>query len=149
MKHDDAPNNLPEGMNRENPFRVPDGYFDRFPLKIAERIAEENQSKVIRFAPLLKPAPMLAIAATLITIAVVSYKIVYKPIDTFEQDEISNYVYQEGIIDELSDEEILDYSDFANADSTFHKSKSDSETTHIQNYLLDEDVDINDIINEM
>jgi hypothetical protein len=147
MKHEDTPNNLPEGMNRENPFRVPDGYFERFPIKIAERIAEENQSKVIRFAPLLKPAPMLAIAATLITIAVVSYKIVHKPTDTFEQDEISNYVYQEGIIDELSDEEILDYSDFADADSTFHK--SDSETTHIQNYLLDEDVDINDIINEM
>lgn len=147
MKQDDIPDNLPEGMKRENPFLVPDGYFDRFPLKIAERIAEENQSKVIRFAPLIKPAPLLAIAATLITIAVVSYKIFNKPTDVFEQDEISNYVYQEGIIDELSDEEILDYSDFANADSTIHK--SDSETTQIQNYLLDEDVDINDIINEM
>jgi len=149
MKHDDIPDNLPEGINRENPFRVPDGYFDRFPLKIAERITEENQSKVIRFAPILKPAPLLAIAATLIAIAVVSYKIINKPADEFETDDISNYVYQEGIIDELSDEEIMDYSDFANADSTFHKSKSNSETTHIQNYLLDEDVDINDIINEM
>ena len=149
MKHDDTPDNLPDGVNRENPFRVPDGYFDRFPNKIAERIAEENQSKVIRFAVLLKPAPLLAIAATLITIAVVSYKIFNKPTDAFDQDEISTYVYQEGIIDELSDEEILDYSDYAAADSTFQKSTSDSVTNTIQNYLLDEDVDINDIINEM
>jgi len=149
MKHDDTPDNLPDGVNRENPFRVPDGYFDRFPNKIAERIAEENQSKVIRFAVLLKPAPLLAIAATLITIAVVSYKIFNKPTDAFDQDEISTYVYQEGIIDELSDEEILGYSDYAAADATSYSSKSDSVTNTIQNYLLDEDVDINDIINEM
>lgn len=149
MKHDDIPDNLPDGVNRENPFRVPDGYFDRFPNKIAERIAEENQSKVIRFAVLLKPASLLAIAATLITIAVVSYKIFNKPADAFDQDEISTYVYQEGIIDELSDEEILGYSDYAAADSTSYSSKSDLVTNTIQNYLLDEDVDINDIINEM
>jgi hypothetical protein len=45
-----------QGFQKENPFLVPDGYFDRFPLKMSERIAEQKKQSRFHFHSLFKPS---------------------------------------------------------------------------------------------
>jgi hypothetical protein len=67
--------------------------------------------------------------------------------ESLTQEEISNYVYQEGIIDEFTDDDILEYAvlSITNADT----SSQNSEVEEIQDYLLDQGLDESDIINEL
>jgi hypothetical protein len=67
--------------------------------------------------------------------------------ESLTQEEISNYVYQEDIIDEFTDDDILEYAVLStiNADT----SSQNSEVEEIQDYLLDQGLDESDIINEL
>lgn len=138
-----------KGFNKENPFRVPDGYFDRFPMKMSERINQEKSRFTFPFPSLLKPIPMFATAAVVITVGVFGLKTLTKSDETLSEEEISNYVYQEGIIDELTEEELIEYSDlaFTEEDTITQTINTDDQT--IQEYLLDQDLDEADIINEL
>ncbi|MEZ5172368.1 MAG: hypothetical protein R2850_02355 [Bacteroidia bacterium] len=142
-------------FSRENPFSVPDGYFDRFALRMSERIAEEKKSKRFPFPALLKPAPVIAFATLLILGGIFSIRIYNGNQFELSDEEISRYVYQEGI-DELDLDEIIEYSELDYADTIEesapqkekNKRKNEKELDEIQKYLLDEDIDLNDIINE-
>jgi hypothetical protein len=138
-----------KGFNKENPFRVPDGYFDRFPMKMSERINQEKTRFTFPFPSLLKPIPMFATAAVVITVGIFGLKTLTKSDETLSEEEISNYVYQEGIIDELTEEELIEYSNlaFTEEDTTTQTINTDDQT--IQEYLLDQDLDEADIINEL
>jgi hypothetical protein len=138
-----------EDDHRETPFKVPEGYFDRFPMKMSHRLQEERQVRHFPFPALLRPAPLVAACATLVLIAVFGYKLFIRQPDQLSQDEISSFVYQEGIIDELDEDDILNYSGIASADSTGFKNLSTEENFVIQHYLIDEDIELNEIIDEL
>jgi hypothetical protein len=135
--------------NRENPFKVPEGYFDRFPMKMANRLQEERQIRHFPFPALLRPVPLVAAFATLVIIAVFGYKLFIQQPEQLSQDEISSFVYQEGIIDELDEDDILHYSGIASADSTGIRNPNTEENNVIQHYLIDEDIELNEIIDEL
>ena len=136
-----------KGFNKENPFRVPDGYFDRFPLKMSERIAEQKKQSRFHFQSLFKPVPVFATAAVLVAVGVIAFNLLSSSNEPLTQEEISNYVYQEDIIDEFTDDDILEYAvlSITNADT----SSQNSEVEEIQDYLLDQGLDESDIINEL
>ena len=140
----------PEFSNRENPFKVPDGYFDRLPLKISTLLEEEKQTRRFPFPFLLRPAPLLATCTAFCVLLVFGYRIFVQETTQLTDDEISNFVYQEGIIDELDEDEILFYSGIAEAsDSTWAKNPDSEEQAVIQRYLIDEDIEMNEIIDEL
>lgn len=152
MKTEDNLEHDLQGFSRENPFRVPDGYFDRFPMKMSDRIVQEKSRFTFPFPSLLKPIPMFATAAVIIVVSIVGIKTLTTSDEALSQEEISNYVYQEGIIDELTEEEILEYSDLAFSEEdttkqTINNSSIDDQS--IQEYLIDQDLDEADIINEL
>jgi len=136
-----------EGMGKENPFTVPAGYFDRFSVNIAERIHEEN--KVRPRTLFLRPSSLAAAAVFLIFAGVLGYRYFTGSSDTLTNEEISTYVSQEGIIDEVEVEDLIENPHFAlNSDTTTYL-KNDIEKTEIQNYLLEEGIEDADIINEL
>ncbi len=148
MQTEETPDFTSNRFPKENPFRVPDGYFDRFPAKLAERMAEEKKVKRFPFPALLRPAPLLAAAMMLVIAGVFGYRILSGPADPLTEEEISTYVYQEGIIDEIEVDDILESTEMADfSDSTTTHSHS-SESDEIQRYLLEENIDEADIINE-
>jgi hypothetical protein len=101
---------LPD-WSKESPFRVPEGYFDRFPMKISDRIAVEKKHRKFPFPVLLKPAPMFATTVVILSLGILGIRQLSKPADPLSTEEISNYVYQEGILDDLSEEELLEFTD--------------------------------------
>jgi hypothetical protein len=136
-----------EGMPKENPFTVPADYFDRFPTNIAERIHEENK---VKHLPLfLRPSSLAAAAVFLIIAGVLGYRYFIGSTNELTNEEISTYVSQEGIIDEVEVDELIENPHFAlNSDTTTYQ-KYDTEKTEIQNYLLEEGIEDSDIINEL
>ena len=145
-------NHIPEipGLNRDNPFAVPEGYFDRFPLKMADRIAAEQSRFRFPFPALLKPIPMLATALVLLRALVVGYRYLNTSVDPLSEEEISTYVYQEGILDDFSEEELLEYSELSIPESdTGADHQSSSDQHGIQEYLIESGIDEVDIINEL
>ncbi len=139
MNNEETPDYFPEGLPKGNPFRVPEGYFDRFPAKLEERIKEENKIKRFPFPSLLKPAPLLAAAVMLVIAGVFGYRLLNGPADPLTDDEISTYVYQEGFIDELELDDILESTDMAISNDTSQLNSSENDS--IRSYLRDHDMD--------
>jgi hypothetical protein len=136
-----------EGMPKDNPFTVPAGYFDHFPKNIAERIHKEN--KVRPQTLFLRPSSLAAAAVFLIIVGVLGYRYFTGSSNELTNEEISTYVSQEGIIDEVEVEELIENPHFALNSDTTTLQKYDTEKTEIQNYLLEEGIEDSDIINEL
>ncbi len=61
-------------MDRKNPFSVPEGYFDSFPAKLAERLQKEHSASVPLKSRLWETIrPQLALAAAITAFAVIGY----------------------------------------------------------------------------
>lgn len=146
-------NHSPElpGIPRENPFSIPEGYFDRFPLKMADRVATEKGKFRFPFPILLKPVPMFATALLLLSTLVIGYRYLSSGGDALSEEEISTYVYQEGILDEFSEEELLEYAELPllESDTLQKTNKPSADQRGIQEYLIESGIDESDIINEL
>ncbi len=59
-----------EGMKKENPFRVPDGYFDELPLRINERI---DVNPVIKKYRRIHPGIFAAAASVVVLLGLVMF----------------------------------------------------------------------------
>ena len=61
------------GVSKENPFTVPDGYFDRLHVMINERLKEKKENHFYRIVRLMNFKPRLALAsAGIVTVVLVS-----------------------------------------------------------------------------
>lgn len=150
MQTDENHNPELPGIPRGNPFSTPEGYFDRFPLKMADRIASEKGRFRFPFPILLKPLPMFATAMVLLSTLVIGYRYLSSGGDPLSEEEISTYVYQEGILDEFSEEELLEYSDLLLFESdTQRVNHPSADQRGIQEYLIESGIDDVDIINEL
>jgi hypothetical protein len=67
---------LQQGSLRENPFRVPEGYFESFPDRLKDRISrlEDDQVPVRKLAGSARLR--IALAASIIGLALISYPLV-------------------------------------------------------------------------
>jgi hypothetical protein len=85
-------------IKKENPFRIPDNYFDDFSARLQMKLDAEktgiskNQNKIIRF---LKPALGLAAGFALI------FMLAYWPLKTFTPNQLANNVDSETDISEM------------------------------------------------
>ena len=134
---------------KELPFQVPEGYFDDLPNRINERIIREEESKRFSIINFLKPIP-IALAASLLLLFGLFNSVFFKSTEeVITQKELSDYVIESEIVDEIDLDLILDQSDLAYSYELFDSEVSNKEIEGIQNYLIDEEIDINDIINEL
>jgi hypothetical protein len=86
-------------IKKENIYRVPEGYFEEFPMKMMERIGKqgERQQTKLTFRRFFKP--QLVIAAAILAFAILGYLSV-------------RYLFSDGIDPELSTQEIAEYFEY-------------------------------------
>ena len=129
---------LPEGMKKELPFSVPEGYFENFAARLHDRLETERKPGFFRKTYRIL-RPQLAIAATFAAFIVLSYVIIKFSLDNNKQTKpiqeyseiIDYYIYDfddETIMAVFTDENNLNY-----LNNTF-------EDEEIINYLSEEDV---------
>ena len=129
---------LPDGMKKELPFSVPEGYFENFAARLHDRLETERKpgffGKTYRIL-----RPQLAIAATIAALIVLGYAIIKLSLNNNTQSEpvqeyaevIDYYIYDfddETIMAVFTEENNLNY-----LNNTF-------EDEEIINYLSEEDV---------
>ncbi|MFI5217918.1 MAG: hypothetical protein ACHQNT_00405 [Bacteroidia bacterium] len=141
----DAP--LLNKISRENPFRVPDGYFNSLPSDVAEKIALEKAKsvKIIFIRRILQTK--YAVAACLLIAALISGVIYFNQNKTVvnEQlalttDDISSSIYFDDIDESILVEELSQIN---------NESSTDEQAKEIENYLIETQTDISHYVNEL
>jgi|SRR6185436_4161051 len=140
----DAP--LLKNMNRENPFKVPEGYFDSFPSIVSERIASQKSKPgwVILFQNIFQPK--YVIAMFVFAAALTSGIVYFNQSKTTGQEIILSYddLSKSNYIDQIDEHDLIDaYISDADAD------KSNENNSEIENYIIDNQTDISLIENEL
>ncbi len=112
-------------LSRENPFRVPDGYFEGLRSSINNRIAEETvNKKTIIFTPGLNWQTSL-IAATLTLLAV--FYSTFQTVDVIEDPQ--------QILAEVSVDDILEYLDYSDLTTSEILAEVNFEETEIDDFI--------------
>lgn len=142
----DKQNNIPPIISKipkENPFKVPNGYFETFSYRLGETIHKKAPAPEKRIHYI---KPYLA-AAILILVALVSgyYALRTTPGRSGERfhAEVSRVVEQE--LYSISEETILD----AMGNDDGKETVTSPDTDEMINYLLDENMDESDMLNAL
>ena len=133
-----AETTAPSSLARETPFRVPEGYFDRFPSLVRENLTRRKRS----MPHLLRPAFALAVAAAFTGILLLTKPVSRtvpgeQPALSYEELDASGYL---GDVDETALIEALEAGDVKAA------AGNDAD---IENYLIDNHVELDQITNEL
>jgi hypothetical protein len=119
MNNDPEIQNLPEGIKKEPPFSVPEGYFESFSSRLMERIEKERKPEIFE-KPYRSIRTGLAIAATLAALIIGGYALIKlsqnngnksEPVQEFA-DIIDYYIYDfddETIMTVFNEETDLNY----------------------------------------
>ena len=98
-----------EDINKDNIFKVPENYFEEFPDRLKERIAETKKSKATPIIPLRRVVQMAA-AAVILFFAIYGIKQINDQPATIDQmlsdistEELINYLVES----DISTEELL------------------------------------------
>ena len=138
------------GVNKNNPFRVPDNYFDNLPEKIQVNIhARENavSKPITRIIDYIKPH--LALAAAILGFALIGYTgfryLINKNSDSqIRNREIAEYIdFYSNDVDNTLIMELLE-----EQEQQFIETDEDL-SEEIINYLLNENIDIYTIANQL
>ncbi len=133
-----------ERMNKENPFSVPEGYFNSLPTVIQQRIVTEKNRKTVFgewIAILLRPRVTFATVAVLVLLVFgVKYltrtTVVNAPDNFLSCDDLKNSSY---LID--MDESIL----VDALETEQNKNSGVKEDNSMEQYLMDNDIDISQL----
>jgi hypothetical protein len=135
---------LPDGLKKDLPFSVPEGYFENFSIRLRDKLETERRPGLLEKTYRIL-GPQLAIAATLAAFIIVGYAIIKFGLDNNRQSEpiqeyaevIDYYIYDfddETIMAVFTEENNLNY-----LNNTF-------EEEEIINYLTeDTDLDYTDL----
>ena len=138
------------GVNKNNPFRVPDNYFDNLPEKIQVNIhARENavSKPITRIIDYIKPH--LALAAAILGFALIGYTgfryLINKNSDSqIRNREIAEYIdFYSNDVDNTLIMELLEEQEQQSIETDEDLSEE------IINYLLNENIDIYTIANQL
>lgn len=149
----DLKNSAPHlfGMEKQNPFSTPDGYFDELSSKVINRVAEEKQVRqpVWRFIF----QPKIAIAASVVAIGLtVATKFVF-----FNNVDVKEAVTTEELFADLSDEDLEGLTDELFMEDVLtevvHEERVPFENIEdeeaIIDYLMENNIDIQTLSNEL
>jgi hypothetical protein len=135
-----------EKMSRENVFNIPDRYFDSLPSSIHQRIADEKKKSIFEewIAIVLEPKYSLALA-TFIILAIFGIKYFTRPVVVESPDNMLSYadVRNSGFITEMDESTLVDMLEQENNNDTL------KEDSGMEQYLLDNDIDISQLENRL
>lgn len=133
MKTDELPDNM-----KKNPFQVPEGYFDNFPDCVRERIKTSESEKPSKIRK-LRPIILMAACTTLVLAGMFLYRMI-NPIHSGESTSLAAYIEETGMLEEFNSDELL-----AMASANDYNYTEEE----IRSYLLNEDIEVNEIIEEL
>lgn len=142
---DDLRNEAPKlfGLDKKNPFEVPDGFFDSFSSNVQDKIAAQKKKSVwnLIFETVVKPKIAIPVLAS-VCLLTVGIKFIYMPATIINTDEatitysdLSQSIYLADI-----DESVLTDALYSTSATTNSTSK-----TEIENYLIENNIDVNDL----
>ncbi len=150
MKRNDFNNKLENNKgNNKNPFSVPEGYFENFPLELQEKIISENKEYlwIIKLFKFVKPQiafGLMMVAFALIAVTTINLIQTNKSNSTIDTDFYSRTIEvdateftEQHFIDILLDDE-KKVNDHGLEDSDFYI-----------HYLIDEDIDYRTLYDEL
>lgn len=134
------------GINKENPFGVPERYFDDFSARLHDKIhAEKKASGNIGYLPVLRP--YLA-AASIVVAALLAGLYYFNNLPDMKADrfhaEVSRTVEQE--LYSISEETILEVLDAVVSEQPAGSSINSADAI---NYLMDEDLNEQELIDAL
>jgi hypothetical protein len=140
MKHDEYTDNDRElaGFSRENPFRVPEGYFERLPQAVQEKRAQKRRSVLTAILPLLKK-PGYALAA--IAVLALGFTLLLKQPQKSSLSEAGHELLSSPEYLEQIDEETL-------IEHVYTDTKDQHENKPIEDYLIDNNLDLTHFTDE-
>lgn len=138
-----------KNMSRENPFKVPDGYFDSFPTIISEKIAAQNSKPgwIIFLQNVFQPKYVIAMCVFAVVLTSGIFYFIQNPKLNnqeilFSYDDLNNSNY----IEQIDESDLIDvYSSVINSEAY----KSNENISDIENYLIDNHTDNTIIENEL
>ncbi len=155
MEEKDNTGKLPGGADKRNPFSVPDGYFDSFPAKLAEKLQNEEPEHVSITERIWETIrPQLALALVITAFAVTGYFGFRSFIETNDEwlsnEAIAEYIdYYQYDFTEPYFLSLLEGEDFYFDDEADPDSYTWSEDADIYiEYLYNEDIGIDLILTE-
>ncbi len=137
-----------EDLKKENPFRVPEGYFDSLPGRISEAVSgEQSGAEAPRgFFSLLRP--QLALAAGFLILVVAGYvavQLILKPGNGNGNNYQNIAEYVEFNLDDFDESEIME---MVGGNPTEKESFADLDEEIIE-YLVNENIDENTILEQL
>jgi len=131
---------LTENSEGTQPFDLPKGYFDALPSRMSYRLESGSKAESkLNFEFIFRPAAITTIFMFVVATAVLTFNSPKtNPAQTVHSDEtLLSYVEQEGILEELSEEELIDYIEEIPASTPLQA--SDSIAIEIEEELVNDD----------
>ena len=139
----DQINTLPDfNKNAQiNPFAVPDGYFENLPSIVSENILTRKSKLELWLSSIQRPRIAIPIAfATLILLAGLFF---------YKQSSVSNMPVQQLTAEDLSNSNFIQSIDEDFFVEVLADQTSDNSDESIEQYLIDNNIDINQIENKL
>ncbi len=139
-----------ESVNTKNPFKVPTGYFESLPTIIQQRIIDQKSKRIsIRewiSEALFRPVPKFSLAFASVALAVV-----------FSVNYFTRTISVDYATPQLSETEQLDAAFLAQLDESSLvdaladeiPSSTQTQDTDLQDYLIDNDIDLTSITEQL
>ena len=137
-----------EEMNNNNPFEVPNGYFEKFSIRMSDKISETETSKSFKIERAwLKPKLAFASLAGFAVIIFMGILIMHqsgKPLSSNEMIE----AYRYSALQEITDEQLaqIAFEGSSKQKSIADSTRKNNEKEEIIEYLSKENIDINNIL---
>ena len=130
-------------LEKKSPFLIPENYFGHLCEKILSKTSEKREAKIVSFRSYFSTYKYSAFAVAASVAAIISFYFYY-PSSQIKQ-EIPQYVSAE----DISNSTYMDDLDESILIEEAGKQKVKNPSSDIENYLIENDVDENTIINEL
>lgn len=128
-------NLLENNSTGQNPFKVPDGYFDALPSLIQEKISNQRKMSYFKSHFFYKP---VAIAAVVIAVFFLVWIYNFPEKNVLSETIAQEDLFQSGYINEIDDQLLAEVIDENNFYSDPEQPEAD--------YLINNEIDINTLI---
>ncbi len=136
-----------EGQRKENPFRVPEGYFDTLHARIQDRIQNENVSSFRKVIRILRS--QLALGLYLVLFAAIAYGIIHIVLPEAQDNPLPSSDYARTMEVDAFEYSEQHFIDVLLEEETKEEEEKVKETEYYIHYLVDEDIDYGTLIDEL
>lgn len=105
-------NKIPEYLAGKQPFEAPAGYFDSFPNRLGYRIDDKRISKRnFDFEFLFRPVAITSVVLSMLVAGLITFRNFDASDAALQQpgETLLSYVEQEGILEEMSEDELFEH----------------------------------------